>query len=813
MQKKSFPTLLLLLLALTAFGKGRINGTISGLVLDEQEKPLSYANVLLLQPADSSLIKGAVTDTSGAYYFESVGLGKYLVAISMIGYETVYRGPVEISESQIDFRLPTVQMHDQSIELGAVVVKSRKPFIELNNEKMVVNVGSSPVAAGNNALELLSKTPGVIVDNNNQISLRGKQGVLIMVDGKRSYLSMEEVVKMLEGMPASSIESLEIILNPSAKYDAAGNAGIINIRLKKDTSLGMNGNLTAGIGQGNFPKANGGLRLNYRQEKFNLYGNYNYYFNRRFQDINIDRTIPYEGLATEFSQYNHRISESNSHDYQAGVDWFVDQKTTIGLLAKGRSGSWDQNSTNITDISGDNPFGYATVDAGSDGGEQWDNYSFNLNFRRQFDEKGRELTVDADYSHFNNTADIGYFNFFLTSDGQQAEVPNFLQSDNFSGVTIKAFKADYTQPLPGKASLEVGLKSSFVRTDNDIAFLTRGEGEWSIDPTRSNQFVYEEDIHAAYVNVSKQFQGFNIQLGLRSEYTVSDGNSVTLDQRVQRDYLNLFPSASISHTISEVHNLSYSYSRRIDRPTYQNLNPFVYFLDQYTFERGNPFLKPQYTDAFAVSYGYKGRFFLTASYSDTRDAMTEVLEQDDATRTTYQTTVNLATFKNYALNFSVPVTVSEWWSVRINTTAFVNQFNSPFMEAGQIDNQQMTYRINANNSFSLPGNLQGEISGFYQSGLIYGIFEIEPQYLIDMGISMPILNGKGNLKFNVNDVFNLQRNRVLVRQDNIDVDVRNKWESRRAYLTLSYNFGNAEVKPERRRRTATSDEERRVKQN
>ena len=359
----------------------------------------------------------------------------------------------------------------------------------------------------------------------------------------------------------------------------------------------------------------------------------------------------------------------------------------------------------------------------------------------------------------------------------------------------------------------MGAKSSFVETDNDIEFLTRGEGDWSVDPTRSNQFVYQEDIHAAYLNFNTQFKGFNIQLGLRSEYTVSDGNSVTLNQQVKRDYLDFFPSASLSHSIKETHNLSYSYSRRIDRPTYQDLNPFIYFLDQYTFGKGNPFLQPQYSNSFAVSYGFKNKFFLTASYSHTKNAMTEILEQDDATRTTFQTNVNLSTFNNYALNFSLPLVVAEWWSLRVNATGFINQFDSPFMKTGQINNEQFTYRINANNNFNLPGDIQGEISGYYQSKLVYGIFEIEPRYVLDMGVSTPILNGKGKLKFNVNDVFNMNVNRVAVNQDNIDVTVRNKFESRRAYLTLSCNFGNANVKPQRRRRTATSEEQNRVKQN
>ena len=289
MQKKSLSTVILICILFTAFGKGKFNGIISGMVWDENQQPISYANVLLLNPEDSSLIKGTITDSIGLYRFENIKARSYLISVSMIGYKTIFEGPLQLDEKEANFKLPPLALEEESLSLGEIVVKARKPFLELRNDKMIVNVSSSPVSAGSNALELLSKAPGVIVDNNNQISLRGKQGVLVMIDGKRSYLSMEEVVKMLETMPASSIESIEIMLNPSAKYDAAGNAGIINIRLKKNENLGVNGNATLGLGQGKYPKANGGLRLNYRQEKFNLFGNYNYYFNRRFQNVGIYR--------------------------------------------------------------------------------------------------------------------------------------------------------------------------------------------------------------------------------------------------------------------------------------------------------------------------------------------------------------------------------------------------------------------------------------------------------------------------------------------------------------------------------------------
>ena len=506
---------------------------------------------------------------------------------------------------------------------------------------------------------------------------------------------------------------------------------------------------------------------------------------------------------TEFSQFNHQKSYSIGHSYQTGIDYFISKKTTVGVLLKGRTGNWNQNANNTTDISGDNPYEFTSVNAGSDGGVEWNNSSYNLNFKHEFSKKGQELTFDADYSSYETQQDMDYFNHFLDKLGQSAAASNLLQSDNSSDVTIKAVKVDYTQPLPSDARLEIGLKSSMVETDNNILFLQSVEEEWQIDPGRTNEFLFQENIHAAYLNFSKQFKGFNLQLGLRAEYTLSDGHSLTLDQQVKRNYLDWFPSASLSHTLNEHHNLSYTYSRRIDRPTYQDLNPFIYFLDQYTYGKGNPFLQPQYTHSYGISYTFKGKYFFSAGYSNTEDAMTQILEQDDASRTTYQTNANLATFKSYSLNFSAPVVLTEWWSARVNATSFLNHFTSPYMETGRIDNQKATYRIHVSNNFTLPGKIQAEVSGYYQSRLVYGMFEIDPQYVLDAGLSLPILQGKGSLKFNVNDLFNVRRTDVFIQQDNLNLEVRNRYESRRAYLTLSYNFGNAKVKPERRRRTAT----------
>lgn len=809
--KKIFLTLTSVTLLFThfLFAQDSEKASIVGNITNQAGQPLDFTNVLLLNPKDSSLVKGTITDSTGAYLFEMVDNGLYLISATMVGYETNYYGPVEVASANV--KIPALQLTD-GVTLKEVSVVAQKPFIEMQNDKLVVNVEGSSVAAGNNGLELLAKAPGVTVDNNNRIALKGKQGVLVMIDGKQSYLSAEEVSRMLEAMPANNIEKIEIIHNPSAKYDAAGNAGIINIKLKKDKNLGLNGTLTLGGGYGRYPKANSGLQFNYRQKKFNFFGNYTFNTAENFNNMTIYREIPFEGSQSIFDQSNRRKMEFAGHNYKAGLDYYIGKNTTIGVLFSGNSGYWKDDAKINTLITGANPEPFSNVRARTNTREDWDNFTYNVNLRQVLNDKGGEITFDADYSKYDNPANQQSNNYFFNNNNEEVATPNLLRSTNFSGVTIKAAKIDYTQPLKGGINLEAGWKTSLVETENGIDF-TRNQGDqWVIDSLLTNQFEYKESIHAGYINANKQFKGFSVQLGLRNEYTVSDGFSVTLDKRVKRDYLSLFPSVSVSHTINKDHSLSYSYSRRIDRPSYQDLNPFTFFLDQYTFGRGNPFLRPQFTNSFSVNYGFKQSFVITASYSHTDDAMTDILEQDDEARTTYQTRANFATFDNLSLNLSAPIKLTDWWSARLNVSGFMNHFKSTIL-TGEVDNQQVSYNGYMNNTFTLPKGFRFEISGFYNSPNVYGLFKSQSQYAMDAGLFKSLWKGKGNLKVNVTDIFFTNRWKVDIQQDNINAQVAGRFESRRINATFTYKFGNTEMKPTRQRRTATEEEQSRVKQN
>ncbi len=777
--------------------------SISGSVVDSKTKTLEFVNVLLNQATDSSFVKGAITELTGEFKFESVGPGTYYLEISQVGYESKFQS-LTVEEQSIN--LGAIQMSD-GIELAEVVVKAQRPLIELQADKVIMNVASSSVAVGNSALEVLEKSPGVNVDQNDIISLKGKQGVLILIDGKNQYLSNEQISKLLESMPAESIEQIEIMHNPSAKYDAAGNAGIINIKLKKKENLGYNGSITAGAGKGRFPKADLGINLNYRSESFNIYGNYNYRYWKSFSENELIRSIPTgEGLSI-FDQMSLQGQESNNHNYKIGMDYYLSDKTTFGILGRGSFGTFGGDNINETFLSGVNIQGFDNATTTTIINEQWNQIAINANLSHQFTETSK-VNIDLDYSDFSNPTLAGYDNQFFENNGGVAMAPLVLSNDNDVQVNITAIKADY-ETIIDEVKIESGLKYSDVVTDNATVFMQQVNEEWELDHTLSNEFQYDENILAGYINSSRQLGTLTVKGGLRLERTQSTGFSRTLDQTVERAYTNVFPSLSVSHTIAEQHTLSYAYSRRIDRPSYRKLNPFFYFLDQFTFERGNPFLNPQYSDSYGINYSLGNKLFVSANYSRTTDAMTQIIDQNNETQQTFQTEVNLDNFNNYSLNISKPIIINESWTNRMTFTGFYNDFESQ-LDRGSLNTDQLSYQVNMSNDFTINNGFSAELSGFYQSPLVYGMFEVSSRFSTDLGVTKKVLDGQGSLKLSIKDLFNTNNNKVSVNQDDINLDVQNRWESRRVHLSFSYNFGNQKVQQARHRRTATSDEENRV---
>ncbi|WP_266364285.1 outer membrane beta-barrel protein [Tellurirhabdus rosea] len=825
---KTFTTLSLgaWLLATAAFGQSPVKGKVAGIVLEGSQKPFEFATMLLLRAKDSTLVKGAVSGTGGKYDFDNVTEGRYLVAGTMVGYKKVYSAPFAVDAASSEVQVPTLVMNEETQSLKEVKVVTKKPFIEQQVDRTVVNVENSIVASGNTALEVLEKAPGVTIDRQNDgIQLKGKAGVIVMIDGKQTYLSAQEVANLLKNTPSDNIEKIEIITNPGSKYDAAGNSGIINIKMKRNKNFGTNGTATVGAGfgwyekyNGNYPKMNGSVNLNHREGKISAFANASYMDRRSFNENELNRVIPFtnpttgEKRVTYFDQVTFRPMQFSGLNYRAGLDFFATKKTTLGAVVSGFTNDWSSDGLNrsvLRDADGTISLKPVTNVVAQN---KWSNLVGNLNFRQDYGQ-GRELTADMDYSRYTgdsyNQLNMAFYNAADAKSRPDSVARNVMPST----ISIWAAKADYVHPTK-KGKWEAGVKTSVVNSDNDMAFEYLIENRWAPVPNASNRFKYEENINAVYGNYSgKLNKRTSVQVGLRLENTSSRGNSVTMKKVVERNYTNLFPTVFLSRQLDTNNVLNLSYSRRIDRPNYQDLNPFRFYLDQYTYQEGNPFLQPQMTHSLQLTHVFKSAFSTSLGYSRTTDLIVREVPGQNAERNeTFVMTQNLGKQSNVNLTVSFPMPVTKWWNVQTNFTVLYNHIKTDYLDA-RYDVDFVSYNGYIANNLTLGKGVTGEISGWYNSAGLYGFFKSRPQGGFALGVQKQVLNKKGTIRLNVNDPLWLNMFRGRTNYQDINFRIMSRWESRQVRATFTYRFGNQNVKAARQRQSATSAEQSRVQAN
>lgn len=813
--KKLFASFFALTFATLSFAQ---TGKINGRVVAADGKAMEFVTVTLHRANDTALVKGAITDATGNYDFDMLKNGQYLVVAQQIGLKKAISTPLSISDNSLTVN--DLKLVEDGQTLKAVTITAQKPFIEQQIDKTVVNVENSIVSAGSTALEVLEKSPGVVVDNDGRIQLRGKEGVRIMVDGKPSQLSSDQLTNLLRNMNANQILKIEIITNPSAKYDAAGNAGIINIVMKKNQLYGTNGQISSTYGQGVYYKTFNSLSLNYRKGAWNLFGSYNYNNRMNFNDNTINRLFRADngkGAVTDsFVQTAYSRNPRHSHSWRTGVDYNLSKKTTVGLLFNGSFGGINTNQTrgteNLTTIYRPNGTINSQLLTLSTPNDYWDEFSGNANLKHTFDSTGRELTVDFDYSKYKNGNDEG---FKVTSINSSDAVKN-QQNLTEAKFDIMSAKFDYTHPLSKKkAKFDFGGKTSFVQSDNDIKFYNIVNGTKISDKNITNDFLYKENVNAAYVNWQQELpKGLSYQIGLRVENTNITGEQVTLDTSFERHYTDFFPTAFVQKKWGkkDKNAIRLGYSRRIDRPDYENLNPFRHFLDQYTFQVGNPNLTPQYSNNVDLTYTFMGSLSVSVNYGKTTDVMNEVLKQDDDAKQTFITRENLATRQNYGVSVNIPAPIKKWWFLNINSGYNVNRFEGRYLNTDLILNVPQ-FSANVQNRFTLPKDVSAEISGFYISQIQQGLILSEPMYGVNLGISKQMLDRRLTLRLNAQDIFFTQKFRGYQKYENLDIKILGFNDSRQVRFTASYRFGNQKVQGERRRSGGASDEQNRIQKN
>lgn len=814
--KKAFIFLHLLLIFSVATFAQTQTGSISGRITDGgDQKIIDEATISLFKNKDSSLVKINLTDKDGNFEFQNVAPGKYYLVASSVGHLSIYSQTINVADENVS--IGSLKLTNEVKTLKGIMITAKKPFIERKIDRTIINVDASITNAGTTALEVLEKSPGVSVDKDGNVSLKGKAGVTIMLDGKPSYLSGQELANLLRNMPSTAIEQIEIMTNPSAKYDAAGNSGIINIRTKKNKMSGINGSVTTSVLQSKYTKTNNSINLNYRTGKVNLFGNYSYSLwqgngnqtiVRKFRDTSTKQ------VETIFDQNISRYNQSQNHNIKAGLDFYASKKTTLGVVFSGYINPYKSSNNNQTDLNNayNKTDSIVIADYYNKGNSK--NFSTNLNLYHKFDSTGKEFTVDVDYLDYTQPSNTVLNNHYYYPDFTVRKDPSSLIGDLPSTIKIYSAKTDFTFPLKHNAKIETGLKSSYVSTDNDAIYQNQTSAGTSVDEGKTNHFIYKENINAAYVNYNRQIKKWGVQAGLRAENTNATGhqlgNASHPDSSFTKNYVNLFPTVYVSYQMNDKNTFSANYGRRIDRPDYGDLNPFYYFLDEYTYQVGNTLLQPQFSDNIELSHTYNGFLTTTLNYNKIHNVFSDVIKQITSERKTFQTKENLASKTSYGIAVSANFPVTKFWSTNLYSNVNYNAY-SGVLDGGNLEINAITVMANMNNQFKFNDAWSAELSGFYRGKGIEGELVMNPMWRLDAGVQKLILKKKGSLKFSVRDIFNSQNFSGSVNYQDIDIRLKNKWDSRTFSLTFSYRFGKPIKNQQHKRTGGASEEQNRVK--
>ena len=792
-------TIFALLLSITSFSFARGQSNLTGKVTDEKNEPAIAATVLLLKP-DSSVVKSALTDNYGVYTFNAVEKGQYLISVAMIGYKRNY---VSMKVNAIDFVVPSISLTPDAAMLKEVQVTGRKPFLEQRADKLVVNVAGNATAVGATALEVLQKVPGVLL-SNDKVTVVGKGTPTIAVDGRPSEYT--DVSQVLRDISAANIDKIEVVSNPGAKYDAAGGA-VINIVLKKNADLGTNGSISLSSGMGiydrtknsvdrNFYRYNPSITLNHRAGKLNVFGNYGFFRRNQYDYSEFDRIVN----SNRFFQSIYRPESADSHNFRVGADLYADKKNTFGVIFRGFTRAGLREGSTITDqlqaSTGKALSSFAIINTTD---RTWKNYSGNLNWKHNFDTAGRSLNVDLDYSWFK-----------IKNDGAIIHRPESGTSytnrqlvDN--PVRFGVMKLDYSRPYK-HSKLDLGAKISYATIDNYMLFSRNGVR----DDNRSTDFKYTENINALYTSYTHKLEKWEIQAGLRTEQTVATGKSEG-EKVLDRNYLQLFPSFFITRNISDKLAAVVQYSRRVNRPSYQQQNPFVEYLDSLSYLQGNPLLKPETADQYKLSITYQSQPVFSISYNRKRDVIFDNAPRQEG-NVTYTTAENLASYNNFAAELNFPIQFGKRISGFGGNQMIYNHYKAEYL--GDTFNRgkwnwlaywQVAYKPADTWSF--------EISGFYLTRFLEEFIMIENLGSLDLGIQKSLWNNKAKLSLNCNDVLFSNKTKANISYQDINVSFRQLNETRNVRLGFTYNFGNRSLKGARDRSTASEAEENRVKGN
>ena len=774
--------------------------SLQGSVIDDKNDPIFFATVALYNTSDSTVVKAESTDASGNFEITGIKEGEYYLTASMLSYADQTLGPFSVpSNASYDFSLST----DANL-LSTIEIKSKAPLMEQRGEKLIVNVEGNITNTSGSLLDVMKKVPGMLVIRD-RLSLAGSGSPTILLNGKSTQYV--DIQALLKDMPGDNIKTVEIIHQPGAEYEASGSGPIINIILKKNSLFGTNGSVTVGVGRGQLWDYNTGLNLSHYAGNFNISGGIGYSVNAYSEELIITRTLTDidDSLNGIYDQYN--LDENTPRTYRGNLrmDWDATDRHRIGLSTKYFNNSNEYTATNNTTVSlftdGGTDF---TLDTDNAIDQGWTYNSLNPYYIFEIDTAGQKLELDLSYSRFQ----IDGVNTLTTTNNIDQSV-QAQRYDQPGDSKIYASTLDYTLPLNKDFTLKTGVKYSEAELDNNLISDELIAGIWKQNLDQTNHFLFDETIMAAYSKVNWTYGEWSGSAGLRYENSESIGNSLTLDSIQFKTISKFFPSFSLSRKIAGPLKATLSYSKRINRPRYSNLNPFIYYLDPFTSERGNPTLRPQLTNSSKFTLSYEGQPFFNVEYKTSSDAIVEVTEQETFNEEAFKTDVNFDNQTIFSTSLFFPLDFIpgvEGYGGGILTR---NSYDSEYIGA-QFDRSQWNTTFFIQAEFELPAEIQAEVGGWYTSSSQEGIFNSEYLYGTSLGFSKKFLDSKMKVSLGVEDFTNRFWHATVDYQQ--DVSLLATWQAPTASLRISYKFGNQHLKSKKKTAGSASEELRRASQ-
>lgn len=758
---------------------------------DEKDSALANVSIDLDRYPDSAVIGKAITDKNGIFKFDHILPGSYFIMVNSMGFLPKKTLKFTIGSNASSPDSLQIKLTRDVAVMRNVVVTSRKPLVENKIDRTVVNVDAFINNTGSSLLEVLGSAPNVDVDINGNISVKGKQGVLLYVDGKPSYLNGAALVNYLNSIPASQADQIEIMTQPSSKYDAAGNAGIINIRMKKNKQTGLNINLSTSYMQGFYARTLNSLVVNYKIDKWNFFASADVNYLQRYTHRHLSRFLSDTSQNTAYFQDQFDVSTTPDHSLLAGADYFLNKTVTIGLVMSSRASAQrnevtdhsnfndlDRNGKIISYLTGLNMIS-----------NPWVNNSAGLNIRKTID-KTSEMTTDVNYEYFHFRSHQSSSDYSYDSAGnlQISDMNPYLQRSVFpSSINILTAKLDYSKSYKN-LTIESGVKTAFVRSANNASFYFMRHDSLVTDLNLTNFYNYRENINATYINLHRQFKHWEVQTGLRLEETNTSGLQKVSSERFNRSYAQLFPTVFIGYAPDDKNNWSLSFGRRIDRPNYSDLNPFSYLIDQYTYRKGNPDLKPFFSNYVELDYNYRGKFGADLDYGIAKGIVNNTLKLNDSTNILIQMPANVSSLTTVAFNLRYNSPIKKWSVISLSYSLFNNHYRGS-SDNLSFDREATTSLINITQQFLFRHGWSAEWNVFYRSRfLLTALAWRGPRKVSSIGFGKTIMKGRGSIKMKITDPLKIQTSYGGSDLGNIHTTIKFGEDSRRVGITFTYRF-------------------------